>query len=399
MLKNEIHQVRKRNEIVASSPLVEITLLHRAMRLELEAMCALAERLEAEARRSGGDVGTDVELEGLERRYRDFDVVFSSHSSAEDDFIFPTLATRGSTSSFTTTAAQEHQEEVELMRMVEEAFRLARRREPNSLELLRSRLRVLKERLSEHMLKEEEAIFPLLASFSSDELSHLVGLVLGSRPSEVLEATIRMEVTHLEADHARHVLSTMCGVAAKTSFRDWLNFKFQHARFGALPSRVRDQPALPPVPASLAPAAAPHLEPCPHYGHTTRVVAPCCGALVCCRRCHDARGICPLPMDARAVTTMRCSRCDLDQPLSEACITCRAKSANYMCDVCNLLDDTHAPIYHCPYCNLCRRGFGLGVDHMHCMNCNLCVTIENIRTHPCGADARALAGIDPAECA
>lgn len=369
------------------------------MRLELEAMCALAERLEAEARRSGGDVEIELELEGLERRYRDFDVVFSSHSSAEDDFIFPTLATRGSTSSFTTTAAQEHQEEVELMRMVEEAFRLARHRESNSLELLRSRLRVLKERLSEHMLKEEEAIFPLLVSFTSEELSHLVGLVLGSRPSEVLEATIRMEVTHLEADHARHVLSTMCAVAAKTSFRDWLNFKFQNARFSALPSRLRDQPAPPPAPAALAPAAAPHLEPCPHYGHITRIVAPCCGALVCCRRCHDARGICPLPMDARAVTAMRCSRCGLDQPLSEACINCRAKSANYMCDVCNLLDDTHTPIYHCPYCNLCRRGFGLGVDHMHCMNCNLCVTIENIRTHPCGADARALAGIDPAECA
>ena len=31
-----------------------------------------------------------------------------------------------------------------------------------------------------------------------------------------------MEISHLESDHARHVLSTMCQVTNKTQFRSWL---------------------------------------------------------------------------------------------------------------------------------------------------------------------------------
>lgn len=379
---------KKRNEIVASSPLVELTLLHRAMRLELEAMVKAAEQLEGEQRKAISSEAVRSEVWELERRFHDFDLVFASHSSVEDDFVFPTLATRGATPSFTQTAAVEHEEETQLMRSVEDAFRRIRAGEDTALELLRSRLRILKERLSEHMLQEEEAIFPHLASFSSSELSRLVGLVMGSRPSEVLEASIRMEVTHLDPDLARHVLSTMCDVAHKTAFRDWLDFKFRQHTF----DRNRPRPPRADyVPANRGDA-------CPHYGHSTRLVAPCCGALVCCRRCHDQAAVCPIAMDQRAVTSMRCAACGLDQPIAEICSNCAIPVAAYFCDICKLLVDTNEPVYHCPYCNICRRGFGLGVDHMHCMDCNLCVTMENMSTHPCGPNARALAGIDPDEC-
>lgn len=364
---------------MASSPLVEITLLHRAMRLELESMCALAETLAY-----GRNVGSvEAELLDLHRRYRDFDVVFSSHSSAEDDFIFPTLATRGSAPSFA-NMAREHEDEVVLMRAVEES--LANASLGGGLEMLARRLRLLKETLSEHMLQEEEAIFPALASFSQAELSRLVGLVMGSRPSEVLEATIRMEVTHLEPDHARHVLSTMCSVAANTHFKDWLNVKFGA---GAQQRQLQNQHANPSLPSSNPNPAK--KKRCPRYGHTTLVVAPCCGVLVCCRHCHDEAKVCPVNMNSRAVSKMRCSSCETDQPLRESCFRCNSKISKYFCDVCKLIDDTEEPVYHCPYCNLCRRGFGLGVDHMHCMKCNLCVTLENMSTHPCGPDARAQA--------
>lgn len=39
-------------------------------------------------------------------------------------------------------------------------------------------------------------------------------------------------------------------------------------------------------------------------------------------------------------------------------------------------------IYHCPYCNLCRVGKGLGVDYFHCMNCNACMS-RSLMTHTC----------------
>lgn len=39
-------------------------------------------------------------------------------------------------------------------------------------------------------------------------------------------------------------------------------------------------------------------------------------------------------------------------------------------------------IYHCPYCNLCRVGKGLGIDYFHCMNCNACMS-RSLSVHIC----------------
>lgn len=39
-------------------------------------------------------------------------------------------------------------------------------------------------------------------------------------------------------------------------------------------------------------------------------------------------------------------------------------------------------IYHCPYCNLCRLGKGLGIDYFHCMTCNACMS-RSLLKHTC----------------
>lgn len=39
-------------------------------------------------------------------------------------------------------------------------------------------------------------------------------------------------------------------------------------------------------------------------------------------------------------------------------------------------------IYHCPFCNLCRVGRGLGIDYFHCMTCNCCLGIKLVN-HKC----------------
>lgn len=39
-------------------------------------------------------------------------------------------------------------------------------------------------------------------------------------------------------------------------------------------------------------------------------------------------------------------------------------------------------IYHCPYCNLCRLGKGLGIDYFHCMTCNACMS-RLLMKHTC----------------
>ena len=385
----------RRKRIVASSPLVEITLLHRAMRFELEGMCELARRL----------VGVDSTREGvlaLQTRLVDFDSVFSSHSSAEDDFIFPALAKRGC--ALASEAASEHLEEARLMGAVEEAIRSAAAGGADGVSTHTAQLFLqLKERLSEHMLREEEQIFPALARFSDAELGRLVGLVLGSRPAEVLGKTIKLQVAHLEAEHARHVLSTMCDVAKKTQFRAWL----QH-ELGTMQGRHPSSGALPPPPPPpnpnhtlhhhqggphhvgtvTPPPTPPTPPPCPYYGITTRVRAPCCGATVCCRRCHDeSPETCGRPMDQSRVEAMLCGACGEWSPVGPHCGYCGTKSAAYHCGVCKLLDSSLAPTYHCPFCNVCRRGHGLGIDFHHCMACNMCVNLSQLENHYCSGAA------------
>lgn len=58
--------------------------------------------------------------------------------------------------------------------------------------------------------------------------------------------------------------------------------------------------------------------------------------------------------------------------------------ARYYCGICHLWDDEPArAIYHCPFCNLCRRGRGLGIDACHCMDCNSCMHLSEFARHKC----------------
>ena len=58
--------------------------------------------------------------------------------------------------------------------------------------------------------------------------------------------------------------------------------------------------------------------------------------------------------------------------------------ARYYCAICNLWDDQPGrDIYHCPFCNLCRLGKGLGIDACHCMDCNACMHLSEYPTHKC----------------
>lgn len=47
-----------------------------------------------------------------------------------------------------------------------------------------------------------------------------------------------------------------------------------------------------------------------------------------------------------------------------------------------LTDILDRQIYHCPYCNLCRLGKGLGIDYFHCMKCNACMS-NSLFIHVC----------------
>ncbi|XP_048330069.2 zinc finger protein BRUTUS-like At1g18910 isoform X1 [Ziziphus jujuba] len=121
---------------------------------------------------------------------------------------------------------------------------------------------------------------------------------------------------------------------------------------------------------------------CKHYKRNCKLVAPCCNQLYTCIRCHDE--ITGHSLDRKSVTEMMCMKCLKIQPVGSTCSTpsCgKFSMARYYCRICKVFDDDR-DIYHCPYCNLCRVGKGLGIDYYHCMNCNACMS-RTLLVHVC----------------
>ncbi|KAF8727465.1 hypothetical protein HU200_019073 [Digitaria exilis] len=121
---------------------------------------------------------------------------------------------------------------------------------------------------------------------------------------------------------------------------------------------------------------------CEHYKRNCKLVAACCNKLFTCRFCHDK--VSDHTMDRKAAVEMMCMLCLNVQPVGPNCQTpsCNGLSmAKYYCSICKFFDDERN-VYHCPFCNLCRLGSGLGTDFFHCMKCNCCLGIKMIE-HKC----------------
>ncbi|KAM6562011.1 hypothetical protein CsatB_022009 [Cannabis sativa] len=121
---------------------------------------------------------------------------------------------------------------------------------------------------------------------------------------------------------------------------------------------------------------------CEHYKRNCKLRAACCGQLFTCRFCHDK--VSDHSMDRKATTEMMCMQCLQIQPVGPFCKTpsCNEFSmATYYCSICKFFDDERE-VYHCPFCNLCRVGKGLGTDQFHCMNCNCCLGMK-VPEHKC----------------
>lgn len=122
---------------------------------------------------------------------------------------------------------------------------------------------------------------------------------------------------------------------------------------------------------------------CEHYSRNCWIKAACCDRYYACRRCHDE---CEThEIDRHATKFVACVNCgEKDQPVSEHCVTCGIKFAEYFCNICKFYDDRPGRCaYHCDKCGICRVGKGIGIDNYHCDLCGNCVPIEWKDNHPC----------------
>ncbi|KAL2321921.1 hypothetical protein Fmac_026300 [Flemingia macrophylla] len=120
---------------------------------------------------------------------------------------------------------------------------------------------------------------------------------------------------------------------------------------------------------------------CKHYKRNCKLFSPCCNQLHTCIHCHNEES--DHSIDRKSITKMMCMNCLIIQPIRATCstVSCNLSMAKYYCKICKLFDDERE-IYHCPYCNLCRVGKGLGVDYFHCMSCNACMS-RSLMNHSC----------------
>ncbi|ESQ34905.1 hypothetical protein EUTSA_v10006659mg [Eutrema salsugineum] len=127
---------------------------------------------------------------------------------------------------------------------------------------------------------------------------------------------------------------------------------------------------------------------CKHYKRSCKLLAPCCNQLFTCIRCHDEET--DHSVDRKHIKKMMCMKCLIIQPVAASCSnsSCNSSMGKYYCKICKLFDDERE-IYHCPYCNLCRVGKGLGIDYFHCMKCNACMSrtlVEHVCREKCLED-------------
>ncbi|XP_050222987.1 zinc finger protein BRUTUS-like At1g74770 [Mercurialis annua] len=121
---------------------------------------------------------------------------------------------------------------------------------------------------------------------------------------------------------------------------------------------------------------------CKHYLRSCKLVTECCDKIYTCTRCHDEEA--DHSTDRRRITKMMCMKCLVIQSIGQTCSTASCNNlvmAKYYCSICKLFDDGRE-IYHCPFCNLCRVGKGLGIDYFHCEKCNACMSMSNL-VHVC----------------
>lgn len=132
---------------------------------------------------------------------------------------------------------------------------------------------------------------------------------------------------------------------------------------------------------------------CKHYRRACQKQCPnpiCAGKYWPCRLCHDEEmyDACLDPkknhqFERKAVTHVKCMRCQTEQPKCKTCTKCKEDFAKYFCGTCSLYDDLgdQKKIFHCEKCTICRVG---GREQTyHCDTCECCLNIAMKDNHKC----------------
>lgn len=360
---------------VQSVPFVEIVQIHQCLRVEVTELAHLVSKASKDS---------SLRAEAL-KRFLALKSIYESHSKAEDEIIFPELQARGLSSDACRELDQQHNRQQDAFIRLEQVLKYWSDDAPELADELRASI-VL------HLRMEEEELLPLLGTnFQRHELAFLAGKVIGDRSSELMEAIISMLGRNLPPETVQLVIADFKQAANGTNFSHWIEHRNQTAQSSFSGTLVKSKAELhPEVNLGADQNAFSSFTPdgtafgCAHYQRGLKLWAPCCQKLFPCTRCHDEFVGQSHQMDLSSMKAGWCMQCGAFQTDPSAiCANCSAVFGKYTCVQCGIWESNpYIHVYHCPYCDMCRVGSGLGNDFFHCMRCNACVSTK-MRYHKC----------------
>lgn len=120
---------------------------------------------------------------------------------------------------------------------------------------------------------------------------------------------------------------------------------------------------------------------CRHHDRNVNLVAPCCGAIVCCEQGHDEGRFCNKRLHLPSVKWVVCCSCKATQGVSRKCTACGKLFGSRACLICRQWYSGEG--FHCHSCGRCIRASPRLTRH--CKVCNRCYPIgDGAYGHICG---------------
>jgi len=164
----------------------------------------------------------------LEGRFRFLKAVYTAHSEAEDEIVFPALEAKEALRRVSHAYALDHAREEEMLAGV--GVCLAGLGSAPDLATARAAARelasgtaALRASLETHVTAEERELWPLFAeNFSTAEQEALVGVIVGRTGAEVLAATLPWVVAATTPAEAAAMMESLRSATRGTAFDEWL---------------------------------------------------------------------------------------------------------------------------------------------------------------------------------
>ena len=127
---------------------------------------------------------------------------------------------------------------------------------------------------------------------------------------------------------------------------------------------------------------------CKHYKRRCVVKFNCSDEFFPCHQCYNEKaerdGLEQSKITSRDAVKIRCNVCFTVQDVSQNCVACDVRFAEYFCRKCNHLISREKDPYHCDPCGVCRMGQS---NSFHCNDCNICWHVKLKNTHHCNPEA------------